>query len=390
MGGRRRFLKQSASVLGLGWIGIEGAREFVFGTPDRVPGTGFRGDAPSRLDAFSRPAAFFEASGASVTCRLCPHECVLGNDDRGFCRARVVKDGSLFTAAYGNLCALNVDPIEKKPLYHFLPETRVVSIAMGGCNLRCPNCQNWEISQARPGDVKRYEVLPEQLVQLTRDRGVRCIAYTYTEPLIYYEYVRDTAARARAQGIRNVLVTAGYVNEKPLRELCSVIDAVTLDVKAFTDDFYRKVSGARLGPVLRTLEVLREEGIWIEVSFLMVTDLSDDPEQVGRFASWVGRELGQGTPLHILRFHPQHKLTHLPPTPIAAMHEARRRAREAGLQFVYLGNVPGDDAGRTTCPHDGTVLVERHGYKVVSNRLEDGACPTCGKRLPGVFEVREG
>ncbi len=390
MSSRRQFLKRSASAIGLGWVGLEGANEFVLGNVDRVPGTGFRGDAPASLDRFSHPATFYDANGMSVTCRLCPHECVLGNDDRGFCRARVVKDGALYTVAYGNLCALNVDPIEKKPLYHFLPESRAVSIAMGGCNLRCPNCQNWEISQARPGDVKRYEVMPDDLVRYTKERAAPSIAYTYTEPMIYHEYVRDAASQARASGIRNVLVTAGYINEKPLRELCRVIDAVTLDVKAFREEFYRRVSGATMRPVLRTLEVLREEGVWTEVSFLMVTDLSDDPAEVGRFAGWVVRELGADTPLHLLRFYPQHKLTQLPPTPIATLFEARQRAKDAGLNFVYLGNVPGDDAGRTLCPYDGTLLIERQGYHVVQNRLVDGACPTCGRKVAGVYAKREG
>jgi pyruvate formate lyase activating enzyme len=384
---RRTLIKRSASALGMAWLGYEGLGEFALGRADRDLAIGFHNDAPSRLDAYSRPAAHWQARAGTVHCELCPHLCVLGEDDRGFCRTRVVKNGALHTIAYGNLCSLAVDPIEKKPLYHFLPETPILSLAIGGCNFRCRNCQNWEISQARPEDVKRFEAMPERLVTMAVQRDVPSIAYTYSEPLVYYEYVRDTAALARARGIRNVLVTAGYVNEAPLRELCRVVDAVTLDVKAFRDSFYREVSGGRRDPVLRALEVMREEGVWLEVSFLMVPTLSDDAAELGEFARWVAKRLGQDTPLHVLRFHPAHRLAHLPPTPISALQQAGERARGEGLHHVYLGNVPGPGAGRTVCPNDGEVLVERQGFRVVTNRLAHGACPRCGRRVAGVFEA---
>jgi pyruvate formate lyase activating enzyme len=384
---RRLFVKRVACGLGMGWLGYDGVGEFVLGRNERALAIGFRNDAPAELDAFSRPAQFFRTRGGVVQCELCPHGCELGDNDRGFCRVRVVKDGRLHTVGYGNLCSINVDPIEKKPLYHFLPQSPIVSIAMGGCNLRCRNCQNWEISQARPEDVKRFEALPERVVQLAKLRNAPSIAYTYTEPLVTWEYVRDTAQEARRQGIKNVLVTAGFVNEKPLRELCRVIDAVTLDVKAFRDQFYREVSGGRLSPVLRALQVLREEGVWLEVSFLMVPTLSDDAQQVGAFSRWVAENLGAETPMHLLRFHPAHRLTLLPPTPLHSLLAAREAARGAGLVHVYLGNVPGADSSRTVCPHDGQVLVEREGFRVVFNRLQDGACPACGRKLAGVFSA---
>ncbi len=387
MGNRRLLLKRVGCGLGLSWLGWEGLQEFAFGHAEREFAVGFHHDAPEKLDAFSREAMFFESHGASVTCRLCPHGCVLGDDDRGFCRTRVVKDGRMHTVAYGNLCSVAVDPIEKKPLYHFLPQSPVVSIAMGGCNLRCRNCQNWEISQARPEDVKRYEASPAELVALAAERGAPSIAYTYTEPLVYYEYVRDAAGIARERGIKNVLVTAGYINEQPLRELCRVIDAVTLDVKALRDSFYRDVSGGTLKPVLRTLEVLREEGVWLEVSFLMVPTLSDDPQEVGGFAKWIAQHLGPDTPLHILRFHPAHRLLFLPPTSVGALTAARERALGAGLRYVYLGNVAGTEASRTLCPNDGEVLIERDGFHVRTNRLVHGACPRCGLRIAGVFSA---
>lgn len=382
---RRLFAKRVACGLGIGWLGYRGAGEFVSGRRDRELAFGFHGDAPSELDAFSRPAAYWEAEGGLARCTLCPHGCVLGDDDRGFCRVRVVKSGQMHTVGYGNLCSIALDPIEKKPLYHFLPQSPILSVAMGGCNLRCRNCQNWEISQARPEDVKRFEALPERLVELAVQKDVPSIAFTYTEPLVTFEYVRDAAQEAHRRGIRTVLVTAGFVEEKPLRELCRSIDAVTLDVKAFRDSFYRQVSSARLQPVLRTLEVLREEGVWIEVSFLMVPTLSSDPEEVGAFSRWVAARLGPETPMHILRFHPAHRLTHLPPTPIPALQAAHEAARRAGLHHVYVGNAPGSGGGRTSCPGCGAALIERDGFRVVTNHVRDGACPSCSRRLSGVF-----
>ncbi|MBI5496158.1 MAG: AmmeMemoRadiSam system radical SAM enzyme [Deltaproteobacteria bacterium] len=384
MGSRRRFIKQVVAGCGAAALGKRAVDQFVLGDGNRPLEMGFRQDAAAPLDAYARPAAHAVARGGLVQCTLCPHLCVLGEDDRGYCRVRAVKDGALHTLGYGNLCSVALDPIEKKPLYHWLPRTPILSVATGGCNLRCLNCQNWEISQSRPSDVVQHTLFPEDLVALCAGRDVNALAFTYTEPLVTWEYVRDTASLARDRGIRSVLVTAGYVNEQPLRELCRVIDAVTLDVKAFRESFYRDVSGARLAPVLRTLEVLREEGVWVEVSFLMVPTLSDDIAEIGRFGRWVAAHLGPGTPVHILRFRPAHRLEHLPPTPVAAMERARAAALDAGLLFVYLGNVPGHDANHTRCPRDGRLLIERRGFEVTSSALVDGRCP-CGEVVPGVF-----
>jgi pyruvate formate lyase activating enzyme len=387
MSSRRRFVKQVACGLGTGCLGYWGAQEFVVGRGDRELAIGFHNDAPATLDRFSRPAEFYKVHAGVVRCELCPHQCELGDDDRGFCRVRVVKQGRLHTVGYGNLCSINVDPIEKKPLYHFLPQTPIVSVAMGGCNLRCRNCQNWEISQSKPEDVQRFDAMPDKIVSLALERGAPSIAFTYTEPLITWEYVRDTAEQARSKGLKTVLVTAGFINEEPLRVLSRVIDAVTLDVKAFRDVTYREASGGRLAPVLRGLQVLRQEGVWIEVSFLMVPTLSDDPSEVGAFSRWVVQHLGPETPLHILRFHPAHRLMLLPPTSLPALRAARDQARSAGLAHVYLGNVPEPGAGRTVCPNDGQVLIAREGFRVTTNRLKDGGCPACGRRLAGVFSV---
>lgn len=385
MPGRRQFVKKYLAGAGLAVLGRDAVAEFVLGQEEPGLGVGFRNDAPGALDAYSREAEWGEArAGGLVQCVLCPHACILGENDRGFCRTRVVKNGRLHTVAYGNLCSLAVDPIEKKPLYHFLPGTPIVSVAIGGCNLRCLNCQNWEISQARPADVHGRDAAPGGLAGQTAQSGAPSLAFTYSEPLVWWEYVRDTAREARALGVRSVLVTAGYVNPAPLRELCRVTDAVTLDVKAFREPFYREVSGGRLSPVLRTLEILREEGVWLEASFLLVPGLSDSPEEIGRFAKWAVEHLGADVPFHLLRFHPAHRLAHLPPTSVPRMDEARARARDAGLKYVYLGNVPGHESAHTACPSCGRRVLEREGLTLRRSALVDGRCP-CGAPIAGVF-----
>ena len=383
MTSRRLFLKRCLAGCGLALLGAEAFEELVLGDGPGM-GVGFRNDAPGELDRFARPAAFASRHGGLVRCELCPHGCILGENDRGFCRTRVVKGGRLQTVAYGNLCAAALDPIEKKPLYHYLPRAPILSVAMGGCNLRCLNCQNWEISQSRPHEVARLEAMPEELVALTAEKGIGALAYTYAEPFTWYEYVRDASALARERGIRNVLVTAGYVNPRPLRELCRSIDAVTLDLKAFGEPLFRTLSGGRLAPVLRALEIFREERVWTEVSFLMVPGYSDSAGELGGFARWVARSLGAGTPLHLLRFRPEHRLSHLPATPVAQMEAARAACLDAGLRFVYLGNVPGHAANQTRCPACGRLLIERHGYEVRRMEVREGRCP-CGETIEGVF-----
>ena len=350
---------------------------------------GFRNDAPSELWKWSREADWYQPSGppnsVMVRCMLCPHECILSENDRGFCRVRVVKDGRLHTIAYGNPCAVHLDPIEKKPLYHFLPGTSILSIATAGCNLRCRNCQNWEISQSRPEDTRNYDLLPPQLAQMTSEKSIPSIAYTYSEPLIFYEYVTDTAEIAQRLGVKNVLVTAGYILEKPLRKLCSVIDAANVDLKGFNDRFYKKVAGAKLDPVLRTLEIMREEGVWLELTRLVVPTLSDRLEDIRAMVKWIIHTLGPGTPLHLSRFHPAYKLRRLPPTPIDVLDRAREIALDAGMHFVYVGNAPGHAAQDTICPHCGKIAITRKGYRIASNQIQDGRC-ACGESIPGIWQ----
>lgn len=381
---RRTFLKQCLmGGCGLA-VGGYALRDFLLGEKGGGLRVGFRNDAPAELWKWAREAEWYERSGALIRCRLCPHECILGENDRGFCRTRVVKGGKLHTIAYGNPCAVHLDPMEKKPLYHFLPGTPILSIATAGCNLRCINCQNWEISQSRPEDVTSEDWMPEALVEHVAAEAIAAIAYTYSEPMIFYEYVKDAARLARERAIRNVLVTAGYISEKPLRELCRVVDAANVDLKGFNDRFYKKVTGSKLAPVLRSLEIMREEGVWLEVTRLVVPGHSDDMDDFRAMCDWLARALGPDTPLHISRFHPAYKLKQLPPTPVETLDRAHAAAREAGLLYVYVGNVPERSNQDTTCPRCGRKVLRRRGYTITGNLIDRGRCP-CGEEIPGVW-----
>lgn len=381
---RRKFVKKG--VMGACALALAGYTLDDFLDPDKRQGLriGFHNDAPAELGQWSKPALWQEPHGQLVHCLLCPHECILGENDRGFCRTRVVKDRQIHTLAYGNPCAVHLDPMEKKPLYHFLPGTPVLSIATAGCNLRCLNCQNWEISQSRPEDVISQNLPPEALVERMTENGIAAIAYTYSDPIIYYEYAWDTALLAREQYIRNVLVTAGYILEKPLRQLCRVVDAANVDLKGFSEYFYKKITSARLAPVLRCLEIMREEGVWVEVTRLLVPTLSDDLDDIRAMCDWLAGTLGPGTPLHLSRFHPAYKLQNLPLTPVEVMDQAYAIAKAAGLHFVYVGNVPGDPRQDTICPACGQTVIKRQGYRIIANTLVDGRC-ACGEKIPGVW-----
>ena len=345
---------------------------------------GFRNDAPQSLWRWSAEALWTEKKGDLIHCNLCPHECILAEKDRGFCRTRVVLDGMLHTIAYGNPCSAHIDPVEKKPLYHFLPSSQVLSIATAGCNLRCLNCQNWQISQSKPEETKNLDLMPAALVDACKTRNIPLIAYTYSEPIIFYEYVMESSQIAHSNGIRNVLVTAGYIKEKPLQALCKVTDAANVDLKGFSDIFYRKVTGAKLQPVLNALKVLRSEGVWLEITKLIVPTLSEDLDDLKAMCDWLAANLGPGTPLHLSRFHPTYKLKHLPPTPVETMEIAYNIAIASGLHFVYIGNVPGSVYQNTVCPKCGEHVIKRSGYIIIENLLDNGRCP-CGEIIPGVW-----
>lgn len=322
-----------------------------------------------------------------VSCDLCPHRCVIPEGAAGDCRVRVNLGGKLRATTYGRPSAIHVDPMEKKPLYHFLPGRPVFSIGTAGCNMHCRNCQNWQLSQRGGEEMETvYRAMPDELVRLARDEGCDAVAYTYNDPVVFYEYVEDTAALASQAGMRNVFITAAFVNREPLRRLCNVLDATNTDLKAFDDRFYQDVCSTRLKPVLDALVTFREEGVWVEVTNLVIPTLNDDLALIRRMAKWIRNELGADTPLHFSRFRPMYRLRNLPATPAETLERARREALDAGLHHVYIGNLSGHEAESTYCPRDGTRVIHRVGYRIAENRLTpEGHCPTCRQPIAGVW-----
>ena len=321
-----------------------------------------------------------------LQCKLCPKGCVIAPGQSGECGVRVNVDGRLLAVTYGRPCAVHVDPVEKKPLFHFLPGTGILSIATVGCNLHCKNCQNWEISQASPLDTPAAELSPEQLAPLATQLECESVAYTYTEPLVFYEYTLDSCCRVREAGLRNVLVTAGYINEEPLRRLCKYVDAANIDLKALSDSFYRDICGATLTPVLNTLVVAKSMGVEVEVTNLVIPTLNDGDEMLQDLSRWLVQNMGRETPLHFSRFFPQYQMKNLPPTPQETLERARRIAEGEGLHHVYIGNVTRPGAEDTFCPGCGNRLIQRRGFQVLENKIQSGHCPDCDAEVYGTWE----
>jgi pyruvate formate lyase activating enzyme len=286
---------------------------------------------------------------------------------------------------YGNPCAVHVDPIEKKPFYHYLPGAAAFSLATAGCNLRCKYCQNWTISQVPPEETRNADLLPEDAVRYAQRQGARVIAYTYSEPVIFFEYMIDTARVAREAGLRNVVVSAGFISPEPLRALCDVVDAIKIDLKGYDNVFYREVCGGELEPVLDAIAMIYESRTHLEIVNLMVPTLNDDMEQLQALARWITNNLGPDVPLHFSRFYPQYKLKSLPSTPVEALEQARQIALDEGVRFVYIGNVGGHPGNHTYCPACSEVVIQRVGFGVKAYHVEDGRCAFCGGPISGVW-----
>jgi len=300
------------------------------------------------------------------------------------------RDGKLYTFVYGNPCAVHVDPIEKKPFFHFLPGSFAFSIATAGCNLHCLYCQNWTISQLPPEETDNYELPPEEVVRYAQQTGSQSIAYTYAEPVAFYEYMLATARAGQAKGMKSVVVSAGYINPEPLRELCRVVDAIKIDLKGFNPRFYEEVCFATLEPVLKAIKTIHEEGVHLEIVNLVVPSLNDDLEQMRGLARWIMDNLGPDVPTHFTRFYPMYKLKYLPPTPVETLERARDIALEEGLHYVYIGNVPGHPGNHTYCPRCGKIVIRRMGFTVLENHIVEGKCEYCGNPIPGVWETGRG
>jgi pyruvate formate lyase activating enzyme len=320
----------------------------------------------------------------TVHCALCHHRCLIKEGHRGICGVRENRSGTLFSMVYGKPIAHHVDPIEKKPLFHFLPGSSSFSLATAGCNFRCLFCQNADISQAR--ELKKMpgqEVTPEEIVAAALGAQCQSISYTYTEPTIFFEYARDIALLAISQGLKNVFVTNGYMTPEALESLQPNLHAANVDLKSFSEEFYKTKCGAKLAPVLETLKMMKRLGIWVEVTTLIIPTLNDSKEELAALAKFLAVDLGPETPWHISRFHPTYKLTQLPSTPIKTLQQAWEIGKDAGLRYVYTGNVPGDPAEKTICHQCGYLLLDRFGFSILKNNLQKGRCPQCQTPLDG-------
>ena len=335
---------------------------------------------------WSKEAMYSETNLHGVKCLLCPNECVIKVGETGVCRNRTNYQGKIYSMAYGNPCTINVDPIEKKPFNHFLPGSTAFSIGTAGCNLACLNCQNWTISQVSPKETQNYDLMPDKLVEQAIAAKCQSIAYTYSEPISFYEYTLDSAKLARQAGIKNVLVTAGYIHQEPLRNWCKYIDAASVNLKSFSNDIYRKLNRGSLDPVLNTLKAFAELGVWLEIINLVVPSWTDNLDMIKRMCDWLVENGLSNFSLHFDRFHPDYKLTQLLVTPLSVLTQARDIALASGMKYVYIGNVPGLDAQNTICPKCKQVVVERRGFTVVKNDLVKGCCPKCGEKIAGVWE----
>lgn len=388
---RRNFLYCSAAFVtttlsGYSFPAVAGIRNQISGSSD-IRGKIFKGDTPSQPWKWSKEGFLYQKlDNGKVICGICPHRCLLSPGDRSICRSRVNIDGTLFSLAYGNPCAVHVDPIEKKPLYHFLPGTKAFSIATAGCNLRCLNCQNWEISQSKPHEVRNGDLFPSDVVTQAINSGSTSIAYTYTEPITFFEYMMDTAHLAKGENLYNVLISAGYINREPLLKLCRALDAANINLKSFSEKTYLKLNGAHLSPVLDTFKTLHDQGVHFEMTTLVVPGYVDDPDMIRRMCDWILTHLGPDYPLHFLRFFPKYKLDRLPPTPISTLTRFRELAIKTGIRYVYVGNVPDHAGNNTYCHNCGKMLIERNGYLLSTYNLEDDNCKFCKAIIPGVWK----
>jgi pyruvate formate lyase activating enzyme len=334
-----------------------------------------------------REAMYYEDLGKkSVRCTLCPKMCFVGDRGRGYCGVRENVDGKYYSLVFGNPCAIHVDPIEKKPLFHYLPSTGTLSLATAGCNMECKYCQNWQISQAIPEETYNYDLPPQAAVDLAEREDCRSIAYTYTEPMVFYEYVLETAKIAQEKDIKNVLVTNGFISPHALKELCKFVDAANVDLKGFTEDYYGQVCRGVLSDVLNSLKIYRERGVHLEITNLVVPTRNDDMEMIERMSTWIRDELGEDVPLHFSRFTPMYKLKNLYLTPVETLERARTVAMDVGLQYVYIGNVPGHVGENTYCPNCGKMIIDRTGFSVHELNLRKNACQFCKHAVSGVWD----
>jgi pyruvate formate lyase activating enzyme len=323
--------------------------------------------------------------GGKVQCDICPKNCLLESGQTCYCRTRTNINGRLYTSAWNNPCKLEITGIESGPLYHFMAGTEVLAIGAAGCNLRCGYCQNWKISQSRPERTRNYNMKSRSVVRASAGKELNGILFTYTEPVAYLEYLLDIAEKARPEGLVTAMATSGYINTGPLIRTAENIDAFAVTLKGFSEEFYRKVCGASLKPVLASLETIRKRGRWLEITYLIVPAFNDDPDSIRQMALWIKSNLGDDVPLHFARFVPAYRMKHLEETPAGSLEAARDTAMDAGLKYVYITNLPGHPGGDTYCHNCGQAVVRRAGFKVLSTDIRDSRCSFCNEEIPGIW-----
>ncbi|MDD8020333.1 MAG: AmmeMemoRadiSam system radical SAM enzyme [Acidobacteriota bacterium] len=374
---RRKFIK--SAVAGSSWL---------------LASNHLKGVLPLQAAA-ARPAAsglsrvearyYDKLPDREIKCRLCPRFCRLGDKERGFCGVRENRDGKYYTLVYGQVASYNLDPIEKKPLFHFLPGSTAFSIATAGCNVACKFCQNWEISQMRPEQVKSRYLPPDSVAEAAAKYNCPIVSYTYSEPVIFYEFMYDTSLEARRKRLRNAVISNGFINPEPLTELIKVVETIKIDLKAFNQDFYTNYVHGELKPVLESIKQIARSKVWLEIVYLVIPTLNDRPEEIRQMARWLKAEIGPEYPLHFTRFQPMYLIKNLPPTPVSTLEKLRQLAMEEGLHYVYLGNVPGHPAENTYCPNCGQMLIERYGYTIKKINMSGNKCRFCHQIIPGVW-----
>lgn len=371
---RRKFLKYSAFFTG----GI-------------LCSNFFKNSITQELFAAEFEPNLYEASFYSklenkiIKCGICPQECEVKLNERGFCGVRENRGGKYYLIVHSRPCSINVDPIEKKPLFHYLPGEKAFSIATAGCNIACKFCQNWEISQYRPEQVPYVKATPKEIARMAKEKGCGTIAYTYSEPVVFFEYMRDTSLEGNKLGVKSVVITNAFINEKPLLELTKIVGAIKVDFKAFNDDFYRNICKGELKPVLKSMELIKKKGVHLEIVHLTIPTLNDSEREIKEMAKWIKENLGAFVPVHFTRFHPTYKLKNLPPTPASTLIRSREIAMAEGLKYVYTGNLPGNEGENTYCHKCGKLLIKRLGFYIKENKIQNGKCPYCNETIPGVF-----
>ncbi|OQX82184.1 MAG: AmmeMemoRadiSam system radical SAM enzyme [Candidatus Omnitrophica bacterium 4484_70.1] len=331
---------------------------------------------------------YVKSENKKVKCNLCNHFCVIKEGGRGRCGVRINQEGTLYTLSYENLIAKNIDPIEKKPLFHFFPGSLAYSIACIGCNFGCPFCQNWEISQIKEAEklgIKGTFLPPQNIVEEAFHYGCKSISYTYTEPTVFFELAYECAKLAKRRGLYNNFVTNGFMSKEAIRLISPYLDAANVDLKAFSEDFYKKYCGASLKPILENIELMKELGIWVEITTLLIPGLNDSDEELGKIVSFIA-SLSPDIPWHVNRFHPDYRFYESRATPLSVLEKAYRIGKRKGLRYIYIGNIFTDYGENTYCPQCGKIVIKRVGFSVKENNLIQGRCKFCGEKLAGVYE----